>query len=61
MMHFNLHNFFSFACFTVQEHDLKGKQSLYDKYTKFLLVTKVLLCELPSMSGFLVLPCAIPY
>ncbi|ONM57125.1 hypothetical protein ZEAMMB73_Zm00001d021436 [Zea mays] len=27
----------------VQEHDLKGKQSLYDKYTKFLLVTKVII------------------
>ncbi|PWZ13908.1 hypothetical protein Zm00014a_018648 [Zea mays] len=27
----------------MQEHDLKGKQSLYDKYTKFLLVTKVII------------------
>ncbi|NP_001144064.1 uncharacterized protein LOC100276891 precursor [Zea mays] len=27
----------------MQEHDLKGKQSLYDKYTKFLSVTKVII------------------
>lgn len=54
-MYFNIHKFFflRFACFTVQEQDLKGKQSLYDKYAKFLLVTKVFLCELPFMSGFL--------
>ncbi|XP_066394767.1 protein GET1-like isoform X2 [Miscanthus floridulus] len=27
----------------MQEQDLKGKQSLYDKYAKFLLVTKVII------------------
>ncbi|WVZ65787.1 hypothetical protein U9M48_015096 [Paspalum notatum var. saurae] len=27
----------------IQEQDIKGKQSLYDKYRKFLLVTKVLI------------------
>ncbi|OEL24849.1 hypothetical protein BAE44_0014135 [Dichanthelium oligosanthes] len=29
---------------SVQEQDTKAKQSLYDKYRKLLLVTKVLLC-----------------
>lgn len=52
MMHFNLCNFFPLF-FTVQEQDIKRKQSLYEKYGKFLLVTKVLLCELPFTFGFL--------
>lgn len=36
-------SFYSFFLLTVQEQDTKGTQSLYDKYGKFLLVTKVLL------------------